>query len=177
MIFVLESYLKSRRDKIEAWEEARDNWVNEDKDKYYYRNNQDWAKKHPYPVFRWNKFVEIALPVLLVLFLAGGVTALTLHHTSTPSNTKHTTQTTQKKTSFKVGDKVQVVYGDYEDSTGVIVRINGNDAIIKLTNSTLTTKMCNASSSCESGGGKDDGQLLDVSSLSNLVAYKDVKNG
>lgn len=174
-MFIVEKLVRDHEARNEAWERARDKW----KAKNDYYSNRDYEDRYPRPG-HWLKLVGKSILVgLLIAALVGTVLSVTVggeHHKA-----KHNQAATQVKKpdntsyTFKVDDKVQVVYGDYENSVGVIIKLEKNSAIIKLTNSTLTHAMCNASSSCSSGGGHDNGELLGISDLDNLVPYKEVK--
>jgi hypothetical protein len=177
MMFVVEKLLRDHEARVQAWEHKRDKWL----ESHDYYTRREYEDSHPRPghwvkttgqVLMWLLFAAAIVGVALLLTLG-----VSKHHNNGKHNTAATTTQKQpdKSYTFHVNDKVQVVYGDYENSVGVIVRLDKDSAIIKLTNSTLTHAMCNASSSCSSGGGKDNGELLGVSSLDNLVPYKDVK--
>lgn len=172
-MFVIEKLVRDHEAKQASWVEARDRWIA--KNEYYSRS--DYEDRHPRPGYKLKLFAKSLLIFVLVAAVVGTVISVSVgaeHHTK---SNKPKTSTAQKKdsTPIKVGDKVQVVYGDYINSVGVVIRVGNSDAIIKLTNSTLTHAMCNASSSCSSGGGKDNGELLGISDTDNLVPYKEVK--
>jgi transcription antitermination factor NusG len=179
MIYVLESYLNSRRAKIEEWKEAGQKWMSEKNgvDGYYGScyNMRDYENKHPYPVVRWENILPFLIVPLLLGLISFALWFFIWGDTPPKAQTKTTAKAqqsqTQKKTGFKMGDTVQVVYGDYKDSVGVIVKLRANSAIIKLTNSTYTK----ADAGSGSTAGTDDGELLSVGSLENLVMYKEVK--
>lgn len=173
MIFVIEKLMADHQSRVEAWEVARKKWC--DENTYYSR--RDYEENHPRPGTHLKMAAKIVGTILLIAVLAtliiGGAVADNKHDKTHKSH--NTAQVQKKPVSFKVGDNVQVVYGDYEDSVGVIVKVTDSDAIIKLTKSTLTKEMCNASSNCSNGGGHDNGELLSISSLKNLVPYKETK--
>lgn len=170
-MFLLQQLLNRHEAKTEEWEEARDDYK---KNTNYY-SERDYRIEHPRPgdvIVDTSKaffiFVIVAVTIFLLVMTVRGET----NHKKT--STKDKTSKSQKQdVTFKVGDTVQVLYGDYKDSVGVIVKLGNDTAIIKLTNSTFTTAMARADG--YSSSGTDNGQLLKISSMDNLVPYKEVK--
>lgn len=181
-MFVLEVWQQTRLRKIQVWEEARDKWLktmNADSS-YVHYTERDYERKHPRPGITievdteaiWMVFVIIIIALAVLAGVLWIVDASKQHHNDTH---KAQAAAQKKPDAIKVGDTVQVVYGAYKDSVGVVVKDDGSGAVIKLTNSTLTKEMCLAISNCTDGDGTDNGGLLGVDSLDNLVPYKAVK--
>lgn len=177
MIFVVEQYFNTRKAKIVAWEKARDKWLadkNTGGEYAGYYTKRDYENKYPYPVIRWDRVGRVVIPSIgVTIFIAASLLLIIQPGTRNPEPKPKTSTSQEKKTNYKVGDTVQVVYGGYKDSVGSIVKVGDDDAIIKLTNSTMTKAMCSASSDCEDGGGLDNGSLLSIDSFKNLVPYKE----
>lgn len=171
-MFVIEKLLDDHRTKVKAWEEARDTWVNGSS----YRYRREYEDAHPRPG-TWVKNSLQAVGIFLVIVgVVGVILSLCIgaknDHKNHPSKKPATSSVQKKDVTYKVGDKVQVVFGDYKDSVGVIVKLDDDDAIIKLTNSTFTHAMADAD---DRNGGQDNGSLLSINSLGNLVPYKETK--
>lgn len=172
MIFVVELYLKSRRAKVVAWEKACAEWIAADT--YGYRDKRAWVRQHPYPVFQYSRVLRVLVPLVCVLLVFGTIASAIVHNNSNqPNKPKQATAKVEKKGDIKVGDKVQVVYGTFKDSVGEAIKVGEGDAIIKLTNSTYTKAMADVNNN--SSLGQDNGTLLKISSLDNLVPYKETK--
>lgn len=172
MIFVVEKLFTDHRARVEAWERAREKW--QAKNEYYSRS--DYEDRYPRPGHALKVAGKVAIVTIAVLAAVGLTIGLATgvdhkHKSDKPKTTSG--QAVEYKA--KVDDKVQVVYGTYKDSVGVIVKVGNDDAIIKLVHSTFTKEMCNASSGCSSGDGHNDGELLGIADLDNIVPYKEVK--
>lgn len=181
MLFVIDNYFKGRRAKITAWERAGDAWIKKMDDASDYRTHDmdDYERVHPYPGFRLSGervfacFMGLVIGIAVVALVGTIVSAVVDHKKDTANKPKtSTSQQKNKDYSPKVGDKVQVVYGDYKDSIGEIVKVKNDGVIIKLTKSSYTKAMASANNSSL---GTDDGQLLDIASNDNIVPYQEAK--
>lgn len=172
-MFVLTHYFKSRQGRVKAWEDAGKAEVrrHQANDNYNYYSFRDWELDNPKPVFDWGKFFAYALPV----FVGVGVTiavvfALTNHNpvakTHHPNNNPSGCSVVVKK-----GQKIGVSYGDFQGSTGTVLRQNGDCSVdIILTDSSNTFDKCKKSdNSSYCSGTKENGATLHIVGSNNVV--------
>lgn len=134
-MFVLENYINTRKEKINAWLIARDKWVAADS--YGYRSERDYERKYPFPVAKWDVIGRVFVICFLVLMLVGTV-ASTIYHSVQQSHTPQAVaareahkaeearaesaiQSGDKCGEFKKNDHIRIQYGDYVGLTGSIV--------------------------------------------------------
>ena len=167
MIFVLESYKKNRRAKIEAWEKARDEYLGNNR--YYSRG--DYAARYPRPGISWGRLVAV-LPFLLVPLMVGGV--LTALIKSAPTGAEVDKSASNPHGCHVIvnkGDKVAVQGGDFDGSEGIIVDENDSCYVhLTLTKSTYTREYCLKNSSpgyCDKT--KENGSILTVDNSKNII--------
>lgn len=177
MIFVLEQYLKRREAAIRAWKDDGNKWVREKNSNsdYHHYGFDDWESGHPCPVIDFAAVVRVVTIAVVAVSLVTVVALFIFSHEPSKKDSKPkatTSQVQEKRGEYKVGDTVQVVYGTYKDSVGVVIRDGEEGAIIKLTESSYTKEMAAANNS---SGGLDKGSLLTIGSRDNLVPYKEVK--
>jgi len=125
-MFIIEKFTSDYKERVRAWEEARDRWIDDDPSMYGgYRTERDYASKHPRPgttFFGVLKASVIIIPALLILaFLIFFI--VDNSGSSEESKKPETTKVSngQECQGFKVGDHVRVQYGDYADKVGTII--------------------------------------------------------
>jgi hypothetical protein len=175
-MFVIEAYLKSRRAKVLAWEQARTKWLNDDD--YAYRSELAWQRHHPYPVFNWKKFVQNAVPIIGIVLVVGTVVSVIVadgrhdrEKTEKPA-VAHVQRNDKECENIKVNDHVQISYGDYADAKAKVLKVDcqKDDYLVELDNDQKIAYI-------DSNGGHHtrtipDGFQILVNSHDNLYVIK-----
>lgn len=167
-MFIIENWLQSRKDRIRAWEEARDRWVNEDSNGW--RNKRDYEVSHPKPVtdlgFIGRLASIIAISLCVVLLFAGFIR----EQVNKPDVPKKVTTNCGE---FNKGDLVKIEAGDYADLTGRLIGgcEKNKDYQVKLDPSQRANLPNDGTNTEQEVGGK----VIGVNSSSNLVVLEGVK--
>lgn len=169
-MFVLESYLKKRRDAISAWEEDCKEWTRDSP----YRNKLDYQHSHPYPVVNWGYvFTHVALPIFGILAVSLTVVVMAVNYKPVPQ--KSHKATSDCSTVVKKGDTIGVSYGSFAGSKGTVIRQNQKNCSvdITITDSTNTFDQCKAESASNTCDGVlSNGMLLHINKSDNVIPIK-----
>jgi membrane protein implicated in regulation of membrane protease activity len=123
MMFIIENYLETRKRKIEAWENAREKWLNSG-DQYEPRYSSEYHVS--YPVVRWDKILGAAIPVAASVLVVAFVGFFIYKQATKPEDPNkkiaESAQTEGKNCqAFNKEDHVRVQYGDYKGNNGTII--------------------------------------------------------
>lgn len=163
MIFVLESYLKNRRAKVEAWEKSRAEWANSGS----YRYSRDYESVVPYPIIRWGRIASMSIP-----FLIGGIVITTLGIAIATAPPKKVDPNNPHDCSVVVhkGDKVGVTGTKFEGSNGVVIDQRSDCSVnLTLTHSTWGVGRCKQVDGDYCDKPKEDGEILTVENSKDIV--------
>lgn len=137
-MFIIEKLLQDYRNKVDAWQKARDEWV-KGGNEYGYRNNREYEDSHPRPT-NWVRIVWKVLMIkvciaLAVFLMIGFIKEVNNrpHDTKKKESAKVVTYKNGDKCgNFYVGDIATIKYGDYEGAEVKIIGGCSNDEDYKV---------------------------------------------
>lgn len=175
-MFVIEKAINDYRDRVDRWERARDKWIADDPSEYGYRSERDYESKHPRPGSRVRAIGGVIMPVFLVMMVAGTIATVVVSNSrEAKKNPKPEAAKVEGKNcrDFNMNDHVRVQYGDYENTTGIIV--GGCEGTQSYQVKFDGNQKKNVPNDGESGDVDVGGRIIGVDSSDNLVVIEEPK--
>lgn len=165
MIFVLEEFIRNRREKREAWLTRGHKWVSEKNEaiRYSMYSFDDYERNFPDPN-RPEKILGLTLVISLVAFMVGWGIFILVSQPVDSNNPNNCTLLVKKD------DNVAVTFGSFVGSKGVVISQDKKCAIeMKLTESTNTRDECIKKGSKDCREERNTGETLTIGSSQHII--------